>query len=494
MPLPDVSRFPSLAPELLRALASRVHAIGIDAQSVGAIARIGDGFPGPMGAPLRVWHARRRQDVVAYAIRLFFIHDAITKDEARAVLGEGIALESLVSAGLLVARSDGGMECPFQLNMAGSLLVFCDVLAHAGEAVMGASSATTVLCAAGRPTAHVKRALDVGCGAGTAALLFAAACDVVIGTDINPRAMTFARMNAQLNAIANVEFREGDLFAPVAGETFDLIVSQPPFVPRIEGAEQATYLHGGERGDEVPMRLLREASRHLAPGGRAVVLVEWPLEEGQRVETRVREAVPQDDVSVLVVQAPAMDLDDHCMLYAAPSDYAEFARVVVAWRAHYERTHVKELRLAVTILSKVEAPFGWTSTAESPRFAGVPAKSARIDLMIAARDLTARGPDALLNARVRIVPGVTFTLDRAVKEGSEALMLVRFPEDALVEPTAVNEPTHRLYALASSLSSVRDAVSHIAAASRKPFGETASKVLPAISHGLLYGMLCVAPR
>ena len=61
-------------------------------------------------------------------------------------------------------------------------------------------------------------------------LSLAAKVDRVIGTDINPRAVALSRINAALNGIGNVEFREGDMFAPVAGETFDLIISQPPFV------------------------------------------------------------------------------------------------------------------------------------------------------------------------------------------------------------------------------------------------------------------------
>ena len=107
----------------------------------------------------------------------------------------------------------------------------------------------------------VARGLDLGCGAGTGALSLAAQVDRVIGTDINPRAVALSRINAALNGIGNVEFREGDMFAPVAGENFDLIISQPPFVSTPPGLAAASYESGGARGDELPLRLLARNSR-----------------------------------------------------------------------------------------------------------------------------------------------------------------------------------------------------------------------------------------
>ena len=52
----------------------------------------------------------------------------------------------------------------------------------------------------------------------------------VLAMDVNPRALDFARFNARLNGISNVEFIEGDLFGSLEGEKFDLVVSNPPFV------------------------------------------------------------------------------------------------------------------------------------------------------------------------------------------------------------------------------------------------------------------------
>jgi methylase of polypeptide subunit release factors len=70
--------------------------------------------------------------------------------------------------------------------------------------------------------------LDFGTGNGIQALLAAHHCHEVVATDVNPRALVFAAFNAALNGIDNISFRKGSLFDPVAYETFDLIVCNPP--------------------------------------------------------------------------------------------------------------------------------------------------------------------------------------------------------------------------------------------------------------------------
>ena len=72
--------------------------------------------------------------------------------------------------------------------------------------------------------------LDLGTGTGVQALLAARHSEQVIAVDVSSRALAFARFNAQLNGIKNIEFIKGDLFEPIEGQTFDLIISNPPFL------------------------------------------------------------------------------------------------------------------------------------------------------------------------------------------------------------------------------------------------------------------------
>ena len=95
--------------------------------------------------------------------------------------------------------------------------------------VLGVSSASVSLAQL-TPRGSVASALDLGTGCGVQSLHLAAHADRIVATDVNPRALSMTRLNASLNGIGRIDVREGSLFEPVAGETFDLIVTNPPFV------------------------------------------------------------------------------------------------------------------------------------------------------------------------------------------------------------------------------------------------------------------------
>ncbi|MFC4138219.1 class I SAM-dependent methyltransferase [Microbacterium sp. GCM10011525] len=142
--------------------------------------------------------------------------------------------------------------------------------------VLGVGGASRTLAELVIP-APVERALDLGTGCGIQALLVARHAGRVVATDISERALAFGELNALLNGVANIEFRLGSMFEPVAGEAFDLIVSNPPFVitPRAQGVPEYEYRDGGLIGDALVERFLRAAPAHLTPGGVAQLLGNW---------------------------------------------------------------------------------------------------------------------------------------------------------------------------------------------------------------------------
>ncbi|WP_206475499.1 methyltransferase [Microbacterium sp. KRD172] len=123
----------------------------------------------------------------------------------------------------------------------------------------------------------VGRALDLGTGCGIQALLVSRHAGEVVATDISARALAFAELNARLNGVSNVTFRQGSMFEPVADEAFDLIVSNPPFVitPRVEGLTAYEYRDGGLIGDALVEKFVRDVPAHLTPGGIAQLLGNW---------------------------------------------------------------------------------------------------------------------------------------------------------------------------------------------------------------------------
>src|SRR5690606_20408437 len=127
----------------------------------------------------------------------------------------------------------------------------------------------------------VGRALDLGTGCGIQALLVSRHAGEVVATDISARALAFAELNARLNGVSNVPFRQGSMFEPVEGEAFDLIVSNPPFVitPRVDGVTAYEYRDGGLIGDALVEQFVRTAPAHLTPGGIAQLLGNWETVE-----------------------------------------------------------------------------------------------------------------------------------------------------------------------------------------------------------------------
>jgi hypothetical protein len=113
----------------------------------------------------------------------------------------------------------------------------------------------------------------------------AAHCDRVTATDLNERATRFASFNTALNGIEHLECLTGDAFAPVAGQTFDLIVCNPPFV--LAPTRESLYRANDRELDDFCRQLVQTAPRHLNPGGFFQVICEWAEVRGTDWRERI---------------------------------------------------------------------------------------------------------------------------------------------------------------------------------------------------------------
>jgi methylase of polypeptide subunit release factors len=124
--------------------------------------------------------------------------------------------------------------------------------------------------------------IDIGCGSGAgglfAALQLAPHTDVeVILSDINPKALRYARVNAALNRIPNARTVRSDVFNQI-NDAGNLIISNPPY---LVDAGRRVYRHGGgEFGFDLSLRIVEAGIDHLRPGGRLVLYTGTPVING----------------------------------------------------------------------------------------------------------------------------------------------------------------------------------------------------------------------
>lgn len=152
------------------------------------------------------------------------------------------------------------------------------------------------------PQESTARVADLGTGSGAIALAIAHERPraQVMATDASADALDVARRNAERLRISNVEFGHGDWFAPLSGRTFDVIVSNPPYIETGDAHlgqgdlrfEPATALASGIDGLDDIRRIVGHAQAHLAPGG--WLMMEHGWNQGDAVRALLERAGYRD--------------------------------------------------------------------------------------------------------------------------------------------------------------------------------------------------------
>lgn len=210
------------------------------------------------------------------------------------------------------------------------------------------ASATLTEMTIRRPVA---RALDLGTGCGVQSLHLATHAEQVVATDVNPRALSLAGLTLRLNGAEDrVELRDGSLYEPVAGERYDLVVSNPPYVmsPPRQAGERLTYREGGFSADGLVAALVRGARDHLADGGTMQVLANWAHVRGQDWTDRVTEWIAPTGCDALVLQRELLDPYEYIELWLNDAGLAgseEYPGRYAEWLAYFDALGVEGVGL-----------------------------------------------------------------------------------------------------------------------------------------------------
>jgi carbamoyltransferase len=174
--------------------------------------------------------------------------------------------------------------------------------------------------------------LDLCTGSGVHAVLAAAHADRIVGIDSSPRACNFAKLNAILNDAWNALFLEGDLFRPLGGERFDLILANPPFVP--SPVYELRYRDGGPSGADVLRRIIASVPDYLSAGGLAQIVTHLGEREGESYLDRIRRWLNGANMNIHALKVGEDSVEDYSILQARPAfgeDYAKYATGLKSW-------------------------------------------------------------------------------------------------------------------------------------------------------------------
>jgi hypothetical protein len=393
--------FTSLA---LRRLRDALDAAGY-AESGVASALGTDGVPMARRADLPLYrHRLEAGGRLADLIDLFLLGGSLPPARVAAALAP-LDPQLLVDAGLL-ERSGADLAATARITPWNDQLYLHDP-DEPGELrddfVTGVNPASRTLAnlTVRRPAA---RALDLGTGCGVQAFRAAQHADHVVATDLNPRALRYVALNAALNRTDTVEGRQGSLFEPVAGETFDLIVTNPPYV--ISPDMQFVFRDGGGTGDAFCRGVVADAPAHLREGGFATILCNWVVPDGRDAAEVLAGWVSGSGCDACVLHYGTQDPLAYAHQWNAPQqtvDPAAYAAALDRWLTYYRTNGVDAIASGALVLRR-RSGANWVRAAEMPLGTTGQASDHLLRLFEAADHLSTLADErTLLTERFRLV-------------------------------------------------------------------------------------------
>jgi hypothetical protein len=334
-----------------------------------------------------------------------------------------MTLGSWCDGGLLRVQ-ERGVGAPISLFPHGGFLIACDLPPHrlAGNIranhVNGPGLISSWLLNA-TIEQKVTSVLDLGTGCGIQGMNCSIHSEKVVCTDINPRALNLASFNVSLNGLENIEVREGDLFDPVKGQTFDLITMNPPFV--ISPETRFSFRDGGLGGDGFVQRIVREAPAYLVEHGYCQITAEWAHVRGTDWVARLEGWFEGSACDVWVICLMTRDPGTYALNWISDTDKEGTDRYTLRWEewmGYLEKQGIEKISTGIINMRRRKAQRNWFRVTED--IDGIDASAGEAILRgFNLRDFLSETSDqALLATPFQIVPdAVIENLSRSDGEG-----------------------------------------------------------------------------
>ena len=421
-------------------------------------------------------------------------------DLAAALPRTGVA--GLLDQGL-VTRTDAGLRATCDLRPYGTEEETWWVVSDPSELVtggplptdhvLGLGGASTTL-ASWTPRPRVRRALDLGTGCGVQALHLAGHTVERTVTDLSARALAYARFTLGLNGV-EAQARQGSLLEPVAGERFDLIVSNPPFVitPRRRGVPVYEYRDGGAAGDALVAGLVGDLAAHLEPGGVAQLLANWELGEGEDWRARVGRWLSGTGLDAWVVQREVQDVAEYAETWARDGGHrpgtAPFEDLYAAWLDDFADRGVERVGFGVITLQRPQTPREpWRDLVDVPHPVASPMGPTVLAGLRARTWLAEHDDDDLLDIAWRVADDVTE--ERVGRPGATDPAVIQLRQGGgLRRVVRLDTLGAGLVGACDGELTARQLCSGLAVLTKEPVQEVVGAVLPLLRQLIADGLL-----
>jgi len=402
MPSLDFSFGPG-DPATLAALRDHLQQTGYTEEHIGDLLGAGHVLPYRQRRrllPLNLYRTRRDSPLETF-VRLFHLGCTVSVDAAAGSFAP-VPLPACAAAGLV--KSEGQeVRASVELIPYEGLLLAADWPTETragGDPVMGIAASTRTLAQLALWT-RAGRLLDLGTGCGILALLGRRRGYEVTAVDCNTRAIEFSRFNMRLNGLSAVDWRVADFFQPIEGQTFDLVLCNPPFV--ISPRADSLHSHSGQPADRLCQSLVRAAPRLLSAGGYFQMLVNWVQRAGDDWHDRLAGWCRGTGCDALLMYSHLENAAEYALqrLQESVEDPGDQAAEFDRWMAYYEGERIAAIGFGLITLRRTAERRPWFAYQQFRP--GEELGSATIAQAFARRDfLCAHAADAvLLEARLR---------------------------------------------------------------------------------------------
>jgi SAM-dependent methyltransferase len=303
-------------------------------------------------------------------IRLFLIKIPCEPEAVRQAL-RPTPIETWIEGGLLQAEKG--------LVVAGvELLPFKDLLlAYDKPNILGTPFKENYVMGIGSSTITLanltvrnrcRRTLDLGTGNGIHGLLASPHSDRVTGVDLNPRAVAFAAFNADLNGISNMDCVQGDMLEPVKGRTFDLVVTNPPFV--ISPETRYIYRDSGMQADGITRKIVREIPDLLNEGGFCQILCNWAVKTGGDWHDRLGKWFANTGCDAWVMRSETDDAAEYAakwIRHTERDETAGYRERFRKWMTYYEEQGIEAVCAGVITMRRSSGHVNWYRWDDTPQ-------------------------------------------------------------------------------------------------------------------------------